>query len=74
MASKSRPTGMKMTYKLDSRPYSTMVRQTGELADKALARYDDPKMSLTELRRVMDKHLQGVSLSDWLLKEREAGW
>src|SRR5438093_808509 len=67
MASKSRPTGTKMTYKLDTKPYMDMVRQTGELAHKALAQYGERRMPLTELRREVDQQLHVHSLSEWLL-------
>ncbi len=61
-------------YKLDSKPYADKVKKAGELADKALRRYGEPTMSLAELRAAIDRELQGLSLSEFILREREAGW
>lgn len=60
-------------YRLDSKPYSEMVRRAGELADKALRPYGEPTLSLAELRMVLDKQLHGLSLSELIIKEREIG-
>ena len=51
-----------------------MFKRTREAADKALERYGEPDMSLVELRQILAERLPDFSLSDWLIKEREAGW
>jgi len=60
-------------YKLDSRPYMDKVRRTAKLADRALEHYGEPTMSLDELRATLDRELEGLLLSELLIKEREAG-
>lgn len=61
--------------KLNSPRYAAMFRRTRALADRALAAYGEPTMSPEELRRLVDASLpQGWSLSDQMLKDREAGW
>ncbi|MBI4288845.1 MAG: hypothetical protein HY671_10505 [Chloroflexi bacterium] len=59
--------------KLDSKPYSDKVRRTGELAYKTLASYGEPTMTLSQLRAALDQQLGDVSLSDFVIKERQAG-
>lgn len=61
-------------HKLDSKPYADKVKKAGELADKALRHFGEPTMSLAELRAAVDRELQGLSLSEFILREREAGW
>jgi hypothetical protein len=60
--------------RLDSKPYIDKVRRASELADKALAHYSEPVMSLEELRETLRRELKGISLSELIIKEREAGW
>ena len=50
------------------------VAAATKLAKQALERYGEPTMTLAELRAVMDQQLKGISLSDLIVKEREAGW
>ena len=59
---------------LDSPEYVEMFRQTRELADRALATYGEPTMSLEELQHALDESLGDISLSDEILRQREAGW
>lgn len=54
--------------------YSSKVKKAGEMADQALKRYGEPTMSLSELRAKLSHHLQGISVSDVILKDREAKW
>lgn len=61
-------------YKIDTVPYAAMAKQAGELADRALLRYGEPRMSLLDLRRHVDEQLQGTSLSECIVGEREAEW
>jgi len=48
-----------------------MIEETSALADKALEEYGQPAMTLTELRQAITERLRGVSLSDWLIQERQ---
>lgn len=61
-------------YKLDSKPYADMTKKAGEAADGALKRYGPPTISLAELRTRLDRELRDISLTELILKEREAGW
>ena len=61
-------------YRLDSKPYADMLKKAGEAADGALQRYGQPTMSLAELRTRLDRELRDISLTELILKEREAGW
>lgn len=74
MTARNRTNKMTPMYKLDSKPYADKVRRAGELADRALQRYGEPSMSLVELRETLDRQLHRVSLSELIIKEREAGW
>ena len=60
-------------YKLDSKPYADKVKKAGEAADRALRRNGEPRMSLAKLRAALDKKLSS-SLTELILKEREARW
>ena len=60
--------------KLDSKPYLNKVAKAGKLADKVLRHHGSPKMSLAELRAALDRELKDLSLSEYLIKQREAGW
>ena len=44
------------------------------MAHEALKHYGEPTMTLAELGAAMDKELKGISLSDLIIKDREAGW
>ena len=70
MAGKSRA---RLAYALDAEPYAQLVKQTGQIADKALASYGRPEGSLAELRKAVDAQLGAVSLGEWILKERARG-
>ena len=61
-------------YKLDSTPYSGKVKRAQEAADRLLKRYGEPTISLAELHARLDSELHGISLTELILKEREAGW
>jgi len=61
-------------YKLDFKPYTDKVKQSRELAEKVLARYGKPTRSVEELRMTLDRELDAISLSQLIIKEREAGW
>ena len=74
MTSGKRSSRIVHTYELDSQPYADLVNRTGQLADKTLDHYGEPTMSLSELRATLDRELQGVSLSEVIIKEREKGW
>ncbi|HAL47777.1 MAG: hypothetical protein FI707_09235 [SAR202 cluster bacterium] len=61
--------------KLDTKKYLDKFKRTGELADRALSRYGEPTMSLEELRAALDRELPpGFSLTEFVLREREAAW
>lgn len=60
--------------RLDSKACSAMFKRTRDAADKALERYGEPDLSLAEIRRILAQRLPGLSLSDWIIEEREAGW
>jgi hypothetical protein len=61
-------------YKLDCKPYTDSFKKSRELADKTLARYGKPTLSVEELRMSLDRELDAISLSELILKERKAGW
>ena len=61
-------------YKLDSTPYADLVKRAGKAADQALKHYGKPAIPLAELRATLDRELSGISLTELILKEREAGW
>lgn len=61
-------------YKLDSKLYADKVERAREAAARLLKRYGEPTMSLDELRVRLARELKGISLTELILKEREAGW
>lgn len=61
-------------HRLDSKRHADKVKRARALAAKALEHYGEPTMSLAELRATLDRELGGVSLSEIILKDREAGW
>lgn len=74
MASKGQAARATGSNRLDSKAYLAMFKETRELADKVLERYGEPEMTLAELRRALDERLGDISLGEWVVKEREAGW
>ena len=60
--------------KLDSKRQLNKVAKARKMVDKALRKYGEPTMSLAELRAALDRELQGVSLSELIIKDREASW
>ena len=60
--------------KLNSKSSLKKVAAATKLAHEALKHYGEPTMSLEELRAVLNKQLKGVSLSDLVIQDREAGW
>ena len=74
MRNKANTSKATLPQRLNSKACSAMFKRTREAADKALERYGEPDMSLVELRQILAERLPDFSLSDWLIKEREAGW
>jgi len=60
--------------KLDSTPYADTVRKAREAADRALRRYGEPTLSLAQLRATLDTELRSISLTQVILRERQAQW
>ncbi len=50
------------------------VAKATKMVDEALKKYGEPTMTLAELRAALDKELKGISLSEFIIKDREAGW
>lgn len=73
MSTKNRVGKASTACRLDSKPYTDKVRRATEMADAALDRYGQPTMSLAELRATLDRQLGSVSLTELIIKEREAG-
>ena len=61
-------------YKLDGKPYADKLKKAGKAADRVLQRYGEPVISLAELRNRVDKELVSTSLTELIVREREAGW
>ncbi|MBI2988341.1 MAG: hypothetical protein HYY45_16360 [Deltaproteobacteria bacterium] len=74
MARSERSGRLTRTYKLDGKPYADTVRKAGKAADRLLQRYGEPVISLAELRNRVDKELGSASLTELIVREREAGW
>lgn len=74
MARKKRAGRGAHIYKLDRKPCAEKVRKAGKVADRVLRRYGEPVMSPAELRNRVDKELGSTSLTELILREREAGW
>ena len=72
MGAKRNARGTSTEARLHSEPYTSMLRETRQLADRALAKYGEPSMSLQELRKRVDSQLAGTSLTEVILQEREA--
>ncbi|MBI4526534.1 MAG: hypothetical protein HY695_22265 [Deltaproteobacteria bacterium] len=64
----------RVMHKLDAKPYADRVRKAGKAADRVLRRYGKPRISLAELRNRVDRELGSTSLTELILREREAGW
>ena len=73
MSTKNRVGKASTTYRLDSKPYTDKVRRATEMAEATLDRYGQPTLSLAELRATLDRQLRGTSLTELIIKEREAG-
>ena len=58
---------------MDSKRLLSKLKKTSNLADKALKHYGVPTISLDELRNELSQQLQCISLSNIILKDREAG-
>ena len=74
MTTRTRAGRVMNVYKLDSKPYADTALRMQRLVDRVLGPYGEPVMSLAELRATLGKQLRKVSLSELVLKEREAGW
>ncbi len=59
---------------LNSKRHLKAVARATKMVDRALKQYGEPTMTLAELRAALDQELQGVSLSELIIKDREAGW
>ena len=59
---------------LESKDHLHQVAKATKMVVEALRKYGEPTMSLAELRAALEKELPGVSLSDLITKERQAGW
>ena len=59
---------------LNSKRHLRKVAAATKMAKQALEHYGEPTMTLAELRAALDKQLKGISLSDLIVKEREARW
>ncbi len=64
---------MRAMDRLDSKPHADRVKRACQLADKALGIYDEPTLTLIQLRATIDRQLRGTSLSDFVVSERQAG-
>ena len=72
MATRRQGSPTEPKYRIDSRPYADMVKQTRVAACRALSRYGEPAVSLSELREEVDAQLGAQLLSEWIIKERKA--
>ena len=68
------PNGVPAMNKLNSKKHLKEVEKATKMAHEALKHYGEPTMTLAELGAAMDKELKGISLSDLIIKDREAGW
>jgi hypothetical protein len=57
---------------LDSKKCADRVKNATELAVQVLQRYGEPTMSLKDLRATLDQELEGISLSELILIERDS--
>ncbi len=60
--------------KLDALESSPEFRRTRELVDSALRKYGEPRMSLMDLRKAVDKCMGEAVLSEAIIEAREAGF
>ena len=74
MARSERSGRVTHVYKLDGKPYADKVKRAGKAADRVLQRYGEPIISLAELRNRVDKELGSTSLTELIVRDREAGW
>jgi hypothetical protein len=66
--------GISSEKQIETKRLSNKVKKASDLAEKALKHYGEPTISLSELRNRISRQLQDTSLSDVILKDREAGW
>ena len=59
---------------LDSKEWMDAVKRANKAADRALERHGEPNISLEELRRALDECLGSATLSEEILRQRQAGW
>ena len=59
---------------LGDKRLATVLRRTSALADAALRSYGEPMLSLEELRCALAEQLPDMTLSEIVVREREAGW
>ena len=60
--------------KLDSKQHLKAVAKATKMVDQALKKYGEPTMTLAELRAALGRELEGISLSELIIKERQSGW
>ncbi len=60
--------------KLNSKQHLKEVARATKMVDEALKKYGEPTMTLAELRAALDRELQGISLSELIIKDRQSGW
>lgn len=71
MATRRQGSPTKPKYKIDSKPYSQLVKQTCTAAYGALSQYGEPTVSLADLRREVNQQMGTKSLSEWIVRERQ---
>ncbi len=62
------------SYVLDSEPHAEEVRRARASVRRSLSRYRSPEMSREQLRALVDRALPDISLTEIILKERDASW
>ncbi len=72
MATRRQGSPTRPKYRIDSKPYSELVKQTRAAAYGALSQYGEPSVSLADLRKEVDQQLGAESLSEWIMRERKA--
>ena len=66
--------GVPTMNELNSKHNLRKVAKATKMAKQALERYGEPTMTLAELRAALKQQLKGISQSELIIKEREAGW
>ena len=64
----------KIDYALAMAAYRGEQDKTQAMAEEVLGKYGKPKLTLKELRAMLDHQLGDVSLSQEIIKMREAGY